>query len=105
MQNNTINKIKGLLNISNKAGYLIIGADNLKGYTKKLYLIIQSDAGGKNLSKIVNETKNNTCCETIILCDSDFKDIVSISNCKVVGLKNKGISEEVLKYLRGENIG
>ena len=36
MQIQEINKIKGLVNISNKAGYLIIGADNLKKYNKNI---------------------------------------------------------------------
>ena len=35
-----INKIRGYLNISQKAGYIIWGGDNLKDYTKKLYLVL-----------------------------------------------------------------
>ncbi len=99
-----IQKIKGLINISNKAGYLIIGADNLKGYKKKLYLILRSSDSGKNLIKVSQEVQKNTNC---IIEDVDceiFKKIVVIDNCKIVGIKNKGISEEVIKYIRSEDI-
>ena len=33
-------KIKGYLNISRKAGYLIIGGETLDDYTKKLFLVL-----------------------------------------------------------------
>ena len=57
MQNQQITKLKGLVGIANKAGYVIFGADNLKNYNKKLYLIVKSKDGGKNLNKVVDYLK------------------------------------------------
>ena len=102
MQTQQINKIKGLINISNKAGYLIIGADNLKNYRKKLYLIIYSNNSGKNLQKIAYTCKSYLGCEMIELDEQDFEKIVSIENCKIVGIKNLGLSQEIIKIVRGE---
>ncbi len=102
MQIQQINKVKGLINISNKAGYLIIGADNLKNYKKKLYLIIYSNIHGRNLEKIVNTCKNALNCEIIELDEQEFQKVVTIENCKIVGVKNLGLSQEIIKIVRGE---
>lgn len=102
MQTQQINKIKGLINISNKAGYLIIGSDILKNYNKKLYLILYSNNGGKNLQKIVTRLKNSTTCESVEIDSEEFSKIVTIPNCKIVGLKNLGLSKEIIKIIRGE---
>lgn len=103
MKQNII-KIKGLINIANKAGYLIIGADALKGYNKKLYLMIYSSDIGKNTEKIVNKTQLHTNCVSCKIDTESFKEMVSVPNCKVLGIKNKGISKEIIKYLRGDYI-
>ncbi len=100
MQKEIIQKIKGYINIARKAGYLIIGSDYLKNYDKKLYLVIKSDNGGKNLSKIVEDNAKRTNCEVLTLIPDDFDKIVNISNCKVVGIKNKGIADEVIKLCK-----
>ena len=50
-------KIKGLINIANKAGYLIIGTDSLKGYKKKLYLILMSNDAGSSTIRNANFVK------------------------------------------------
>ncbi len=102
MQIQEINKIKGFVNISNKAGYLIIGADNLKKYNKKLYLILYSNDSGKSIQKVVNNQKLQTNCDIFEVEAQDFSKIVSIENCKIIGLKNLGLSKEIIKVIRGE---
>ena len=84
-----IDKIKGYINISHKAGYLIIGGDKLKDYNKKLYLLIYDKNALKNTMKIVekfNEIEN-------------LEELTSIKNCKIVGIKNKNLSELILSLL------
>ena len=88
-----IDKIKGLINIANKAGYLIIGSDALKGYNKKLYLLLYDLDIGKNTQKIVNQFKLNTDCIVYGIEDCIYCKIVNVPNCKIVGIKKKGISE------------
>ena len=104
MQQNILAKIKGLVGIANKAGYLVIGSDNLKGYNKKLYLLLTSDSYGKTIEKITNQLKQSTNCDIYTFCENEFLQIVNIPNCKIVGIKNKGISEEIIKYIRSNNI-
>ena len=104
MQQNILSKIKGLVGIANKAGYLVIGSDNLKGYNKKLYLLLTSDSYGKTIQKITNQLKQNTDCDIFTFSVEEFSQIVTIPNCKIVGIKNKGLSEEIIKYIRSNNI-
>ena len=104
MQNQTITKIKELLGIANKAGYLIIGSDNLKGYDKKLYLLLKSESAGRTIEKITNYIYKKNNCNVFTFCESEFLQMTNISNCKIVGIKNKGISEEIIKYIRSYDI-
>ena len=90
-------KVKSYLGICNKAGYLIIGADKLKTYDKKLYLILTEQESSKTIQKVVSKFQG---IETIMV--ENLSDLVSIENCKLVGIKNFGLSEEIRKGIRGE---
>lgn len=92
-------KIKDYLGICNKAGYLIIGADNLKKYSKKLYLLLVDELVSKNLQKVMNKFEN-TEVQTCLV--SNLSELVEIENCKMVGIKNHGLAQEILKNIRGE---
>lgn len=94
------NKIKGYVNIANKANYLIIGADNLKQHNKKLYLILADTNSGKNLIKIVN-AKSDTV--PVIFLENLYL-YTGIENCKIVGIKNLGLSEQILKIVKEQKI-
>lgn len=91
MQND---KLKGFLNICRKANYLIIGGEALSNYNKKLYLVLYDSSSKKNTLKIV-EKFSNKGIKTIELDNLDT--ILLINNCKIVGIKNKNLSEEILK--------
>lgn len=95
-------KIKGYLSIANKAGYLIIGSDTLKNYNKKLFLVLADESAGKNLIKITETLKNLT--ENVFFVN-ELESLTQIKNCKIVGVKNKGLSDEIIKNLRSENFG
>ncbi len=91
-----INKLKGYINISHKAGYLIIGSDNLKSYNKKLYLVLYDKSAQKNTLKIVEKLKEKQI-DIIVL--ENLEELTSIKNCKILGLKNKNLSELIKKLL------
>lgn len=91
MQND---KLKGFLNICRKANYLIIGGEALSNYNKKLYLVLYDSSSKKNTLKIV-EKFSNKGIKTMELDNLDT--ILLINNCKIVGIKNKNLSEEILK--------
>lgn len=101
MQNQQINKLKGIVGIANKAGYIVFGADNLKQYTKKLYLVVKSDDIGKNSNKVVE----NLGIEWVEIEKQIMQQITNSDNCKIFAVRNKGLSEQILKIIRGENIG
>ena len=91
-----IDKIKGYINISHKAGYLIIGGDKLKDYNKKLYLLIYDKNALKNTMKIVEKFKER---DVKIVEIENLEELTSIKNCKIVGIKNKNLSELILSLL------
>ena len=83
-------KLLGYINISHKAGYLIIGSEKLKGYNKKLYLAVYDKSAQKNTLKVVEElkTKNIKVIEV-----ENLEALTKIKNCKIIGIKNKDLSE------------
>ena len=92
-------KVKGYLGICNKAGYLIIGGDNLKKYDKKMYLLLVDNEVTKTLQKIINKF-SSTGVEVLLV--ENLASLVEIENCKIVGVKNYGLSMEIIKNIRGE---
>lgn len=87
-------KLSGYLNIARKANALVIGADNLDVYRKKLYLILVASTAGKSTQSIVNKVVKNTGCEKIET-SLNLSEILCISNCQVVAIKNKGLAEKI----------
>ena len=92
-------KISNYFNIANKAGYVIFGADNFKNYNHKMYLIIVREDAGKSLLKEANFVADKTLARIYSICVEDFKEITRLDNCKLFGIKNKGLSEQIIKLL------
>ena len=92
-------KIKGYLNIAHKAGYLIIGGEKIKDYKKKLYLVIYDEKSLKNTIKIVEKVQNNGI---LTLKVENLSNLVGIDNCKIVGIKNKNISDLIVEITNKE---
>ena len=93
-----MNNVNGLLSIARKAGYVIIGQDNLTDYKKKLYLVLMDKNAGNSLSREMNflAKKDNIP----LLQVDDLEKLVSIKNCKAVGIKNKAISDKIIESLK-----
>lgn len=91
-----VSKVGNYLGISRKGNYLIIGSDNIKSYNKKLYLIILSKNASENAIKIAMHKSNEYNIKCIMF-DKELSDYVGIENCKIVALKNKGLSDAILK--------
>ena len=90
-------QLKVYINISRKAGYLIIGSERLKGYCKKLYLAIYDKSAQKNTLKVVEELNNKNIP---IFAVDDLEQLTGIKNCKLVGIKNKELSEIIANLLK-----
>ncbi len=95
-----MNKIQGLISIARKAGFVIIGKEKLATYTKKLYLLLIDKSAGNSLlreMKFLSENRDIPLLEI-----ENLAELVSIENCKVIGLKNKALSESIEKCVKGE---
>ena len=90
-----MNKVSGYLNICRKANYLIIGADNLKVYTKKLYLVCVNKNYSTNISKVINKLHEQYKIP-IIAIKNTLEEVACISNCQIIGVKNKGLADAIL---------
>ena len=102
MTNISLNKIKSYLGIAARAKYVIWGADNLKGYNHKLYLVLYREDASKTILKVVDEFKH--LLPTYMLQLEDFNYVTNLDNCKLLAIKNKGLAEQIIKYLRSESI-
>ena len=90
------NKLSGYLNIAHKAGYLIIGGEKLYNYNKKLYLVLYDSAAQKNTMKVVQKLRDqNIECAAV----ENLEEMVHITHCKIVGIKNKALSDIILKVI------
>ena len=95
-----MNKIQGLTSIARKAGFVIIGKEKLATYTKKLYLLLIDKSAGNSLlreMKFLSENRDIPLLEI-----ENLAELVSIENCKAIGLKNKALSESIEKCVKGE---
>lgn len=90
------NKLQGYLNIAKKAGYVIIGGEKLYNYNKKLYLVIYDNTSEKNTLKVVDKIKQRNIP---IFSIDNLQDIVSIKNCKILGIKNKNLSDIMMQCI------
>ena len=90
------NKLQGYLNIAKKAGYVIIGGEKLYNYNKKLYLVIYDNASEKNTLKVIEKIKQRNIP---IFSIDNLQDIVSIKNCKIIGIKNKNLSDIMMQCI------
>lgn len=93
-------KISGLISIARKAGYVIIGKDNLQNYDKKLYVLLMDKSAGSSLAremKFISQTRKIPLLEV-----ENLASMISIENCKAIGIKNKSMSDNIIKCLKGE---
>lgn len=95
-----MNRLKGLISIARKAGFVIIGKDNLSVYKKKLYIILVDKSAGNSLLREMNFLSEKR--EVPVLEVENLAEMVGIDNCKVIGLKNKAMSDSIEKCLKGE---
>lgn len=90
-------KLKGYINIAHKAGYLIFNGEQLENYQKKLYLVLYDAKAGRTTLKIVEKLKEKY--RTIAI--DNLGEHLSIDSCKIVGVKNKNLSDIMIKLIEG----
>lgn len=92
--------IKGIIGICRKAGYAIIGGENIKNNSQKMYLILVDENSGKSLLREMQFVANLRNIPIVSI--KNLEEIVDIKNCKAVAFKNKTLSEKIFNLLKGE---
>ena len=95
-----MNKVAGLIGIARKAGYVVIGGENLSKYTQKLYLLLLDLGAGNSLKREVNFAASKRKIPVLIV--EKLGEMVGIESCKAIGIKNKAFSDQIAKILKGE---
>ena len=93
-----LSRIQGYIGIANKANYVIFGADNLKGYSHKLFLVLYREDCGKTISKVVEELKKREIPNYVFSVE-EFNSISNLENCKLLAIKNKGLSQKIIEII------
>ncbi len=97
-----LRRAKGYINIARRANYIIWGVDNLNEYTKKMYLVVYRQDYGKTIEKLLQRISNPDV-KLICLAVEDFNFFAGTDKSKIFAIKNKGISEQIINLLRGED--
>ena len=92
-------KLKGYLGIAQKAGYVVYGGDELKGYTKKLFVILHSETASQNLKDLLDKAAERLQIPNLEV--KNLTELLSKDSCKAVGIKNNGIAQEIIKIVKG----
>ena len=95
-----LDKVKGFISIARKAGYAILGGENLLSYDKKLFLVILDFSAGKSLKREINFFCKNRGLTPVFV--DNLEELVGIENIKTIGIKNKKIAENIEGLLKGE---
>ncbi len=88
------------LNLSRKAGAVVYGIDEIVKYRGKVYLIILSDTNAtQNLREKVNNfiAKKDTA---IIKLKEDLNIFLNTDNCKVIGLTNENLANQIKTFFK-----
>ena len=94
----SLSELKGLFGLARKAGYVIVGLENLREYDKKLYALVVDEICGKSLNRemeFLAKKRNLPLART-----KNLAELVDIENCKAVGIKNKGLADAILEKLK-----
>lgn len=92
--------LNGIINICRKAGYLIIGGENIKNNPHKMYLILIDKSSGNSLKREINYLLVSRKIPFLEV--EGLANMIGIENCKAVAIKNKALSDEILKMIKGE---
>ena len=92
-------KIEGYLNIAKKAGYLLIGGENIENailHNRKIYLILYEPSIQKNSLKVIRKAEERSILTKSI---EGISNYIQIKNCKIIALKNKNLSDIIYNII------
>ncbi len=88
-------KLKNYLGIAQQGGYIVYGGENLDSYTKKIYSVLCDKNAGKNSLKLAEKLKEKYKVSYV----NDLGQLLSHTNTKLIGIRNKNLSEIIEKMI------
>ena len=89
-------KLASYIGIALKAGYVIIGADKLSTYSKKLYLVLMDKSAGKSTRKVFDGLRQ----KGIEGFEIENLGELNKQTYKIIGIKNLGIREQIKNQIK-----
>lgn len=90
--------VSTLLRFAVRAGKIVLGYDNICYARKKIFLIICCDTASERTKRNVLELSKSRSVP-IVNCHIGLDNVINKSNCKVLALTDKQMSEAALKNL------
>lgn len=88
-------KLNSYLGLAKKAGAVVYGLENIKKNKNKICVVVLScDATEKMVAHIMNLTNKKFYVR--ILKEKTLDELLNTSNCKVIGITNKGFESPVI---------
>ncbi len=88
------------LSLAIRAGAVVYGIDDINRSREKIYLILLSERlATQNLKEKVNNfiAKKDTI---LIKLDDDLNKLLNTNNCKVIGLTNENLANQIKTYFK-----
>ena len=90
--------IKTYLGFCIKSRSIVIGQDRLKVSKDKIYLIIYCNTASQNLKDLVERLAIKFKCDALVL-DEILEEYTSIKGCKVLGITNQSLAQQIIKVM------
>ena len=88
--------IKTYLGFCIKSRAIVIGQDRLKVSKEQIHLIVYCSSASQNLKDLVNRLADKFECRAILM-DAPLEEYTSIEGCKVMGITNKSLADQIIK--------
>lgn len=93
--------IKTYLGFCIKSRSIVIGQDRLKVSKEKIYLIVYCNTASQNLKDLISRLSDKFKCKALML-DENLEQYTSIIGCKVLGITNQSLAEQIIKVVESE---
>ena len=88
--------IKTYLGFCIKSRAIVIGQDRLKISKEQIHLIVYCSTASQNLKDLIVRLADKFKCKALLL-DEKLEDYTSIEGCKVMGITNKSLADQIIK--------
>ena len=88
--------IKTYLGFCIRSRAIVIGQDRLKVAKEQIHLIVYCSTASQNLKDLIVRLAEKFECRAILL-DAPLEEYTSIEGCKVMGITNKSLADQIIK--------